>query len=237
MDLIEYAIKNDDITKVDKYLEKKHIDDTFGNGITPLIFSITGSTKHKKEFYEKGNFNIMTYLLYKEANPRTRSIIAPPPIFHAVSERKIDMVIFLLFYKASANDFGVERIHGLENNKVNTMNNKKAICKFPLEIAVENLDCDMVELLITNGAIYNKYSISKVKTLLENYKLKKDIVDDNNKFVMYYKKCNKLEKIVNIMEENYNEKTDEKVNEFLSNNTLLFNYKIKTHFEWLKKMD
>lgn len=217
-DEIIKAILDNDIMTVTKLMNipEFDIDTVSTRSVNPLWAAITGKEYRNEqqtddnisllnlEQNKHAKFNMVKMLLQKGADPNRKSAFISSAYEAVVINRK-DILRMLLYFGASVN---------LPNYyKIDKINSKSfVLCKMALDVAIENLNIYIVELLIKYGAIYNKFTIERAKQIKKTYgKFKKDNIEDKHNY-------SDIQKIVKYLESNYDESFEDTVKEYLKKN-------------------
>ena len=180
-----------------------------------LRISIRGCEVMKENQFTKGSREIVQILLEHGANPNLRSNM-DKPLYVAVSEGRLNIVIMLLLFGADPNSYKICKRKGV---------NPILTCVLPLEYAIYNGRYTIVEVLVKYGAIYNKNTIEYAENLLlEAEESSRNSMQEKEKYF-------KMEQIVQLLNNHYINTLEDDVNRFLKDNDMIGN--CYTYFESL----
>jgi hypothetical protein len=186
-------------------------------GITPLYSAITGGKlSMQKKTGKGGKLEIVKLLLQNGANPNKKSTLQPP-VYTAVVEKNFRILSLLLMFGANPNTYCLKKISKDDNGKL-----KHCECIIPLVLAINNFDFESFEILINNNAVFSKETIkiakrkkNKTEIWLKKYN---NACDERDKLRKILKYSVDLKKMIKIMETQYNENYENKVDEFIEQN-------------------
>ena len=136
------------------------------NEFSYLWIAINGTDGRPKNVVnEYPQFKIVETLLKNKCDPNG-SFARMTLLYVALYHHRLDIGRLLLIYGADPNKSSIIK---------NIAHLKRVICKVPLDIALERSDLMMVKLLVSNGAVYNRTTIKKIKRRMKN-------TDDNNEY-------------------------------------------------------
>ncbi|QKF94307.1 ankyrin repeat protein [Fadolivirus algeromassiliense] len=168
------------------------------NGFTLLWVAINGSmTRPQTKKTEFANYNIITILLNKGADPNKKCILMTP-LYAAVYHNRPDIVRLLLLSGANPNEPSLLKCL-----------NKKMMLELPLHLAIREISTEIVKLLLLHDVLYNKITLDKVI-----YGVRKANKDANNSF--NYEIYKKLKNIFEILKNNYNNAFEDRVSDLMS---------------------
>ncbi len=205
MDDLIACILRKDMKRFHELLPKSDTNQTRA-AITPLWCAIMGVPSKPKEPTNRGNSDIVEKLLSHNADPNKKTWLLTPT-YQAVYERQLDILVLLLLHGADPNIHSICRCQRYENTGQETI-----FCRMPIALAVEHADVDAVTVLIKGGAHYNKVLIDKAKRDVAKYK--KLIINGS----CFKKKMRDMQKILYLLEENYQESFETKCIQYWQNN-------------------
>lgn len=177
------------------------------NGVNFLWVAINGNTgriqKMNTGFADYGTVNL---LLKKGINPNKKCILMTN-LYVSVIHKRSDIIRLLLMFDTNPNDFCLIKV-----------SNKMMICDVPLNLAIRNFEVNIVQLLIQYGAFYNNITITKVEEYLKFLSKKKE-------YESYNRDYKKLNKILEILKDNYKGEFENKVKEYINNSTKTGSYR------------
>lgn len=192
------------------------------NCFTPLWCAITGKFEKSEKRIGEGSRDILQILLEKGADPSKKCIMTPP-VFTAVVEGNIHILSLLLLYGANPNDFALIRV---ETSPLTHMNQTR--CMLPIVKAIDNCDDECLNALIHYGAFFSDETIEHAK---KTKKKIKRLINDNDPRITenfdvrgYSKKLRGIKRIVEILEDKYDEEFEKKVDDFVKNNSKTGSY-------------
>jgi ankyrin repeat protein len=168
------------------------------NGFTLLWVAINGSmTRPQTKKTEFANYNIISTLLSRGADPNKKCILMTP-LYAAVYHNRPDVVRLLLLNSANPNEASLLKCL-----------NKKMMLELPLHLAIREINTEIVKLLLLHDVLYNKITLDKVI-----YGVRKANKDANNSF--NYEIYKKLKNIFEILKNNYNNAFEDRVTDLMS---------------------
>ena len=179
MEIVKY-IKEDDLKKVEEACSSQDFKpDCKINEFSYLWIAINGTDGRPKHIVtDYPNFKIVEHLLKKGCDPNG-SFARMSLLYVALYHHRLDIGRLLLIYDADPNKSSIIRT---------VSHLKRVICQVPLDIALERGDIMMTKLLVSNGAIYNKITIKKIKMKIKNEATKNsDEYNNFNKILKYLK--------------------------------------------------
>lgn len=165
---------------------------------------------------ERGDAKVVRFLLEHGADSNRENYFQPP-ICTATFEKQKHMVLMLILFGANVNVPAKDKLMK-ESNRFRH--------RLALEMAVDDFKVSIVEMLVKNGAIYNQKSIKYVEDLMEKQK-DENIMEDYEEV----KKYRKLDRIKNILDNNYRLDLEKEATELLNS---IPNYgKYRPHINFL----
>ena len=187
--------------------------------VTPLWVAITGSSTIKNNPIKKGSHDIIDILLSNGADPNLQCVLTPP-LYVALVEEDMDIVMRLLNGGAYPDDYKVDN---LTNQGVNN-------CKLPIMYAIENTHLSAVEALLSFDCIFNKETIRRAKKMVDiknkNYREINNYNNSKSCSEEYYE-YREAQYIVKMLEDAYNEYVHEsRASKYIAENKLGYNSKM-----------
>lgn len=206
MNVVEAILTNNE-DEFMKLIKTTDINFT-NNGFTLLWIAINGVCSRpqtvKTEF---ANYNIVSSLLENGADPNKKCILMTP-LYSAVYHNRPDIIRLLLLNGADANEFSLIRCF----NK-NTM-----LYEIPLNLAIREVNIEIVKLLLLYNVFYNKVTLEKI--LYGIHKINKETNNIEN-----YQLYKKLRNILYLLKTNYDDSYEEKVKDIIDKSKRIGTYK------------
>jgi len=177
------------------------------NGVNFLWLAINGNTgRIQKMNTEFADYDTVYLLLKKGIDPNKKCILMTN-LYVSVIHKRSDIIRLLLMFDTNPNEFCLIKV-----------SNKMMICDVPLNLAIRNFEVNIVQLLIQYGAFYNNITITRVEEYLK-FLGKKEEHDSYNRD---YKKLNK---ILEILKDNYKGEFEDKVKDYINKSTKTGTYR------------
>lgn len=198
MDLVT-AILNGNEEKFNELVKTVDINFTT-SGFTLLWIAINGTTSRPKDKNnEFANCNMVATLLDRGADPNKKCVLMTP-LYSAVFHNRTDVARLLLLRGANPNEFSMIKCM-----------NRKLLFETPLHLAIRNADIETVKILLLHDVYYNKVTFERVLSGIN--KIKEDTCNTFNCQMLKI-----LKAILNMLESNYQDSFEEKVNEIINKN-------------------